>query len=186
MRTPTTVALFALLVLSSCRGNQARTDSRPAPAGQATYHNPDAELRLTYPTTWTKLEHGQQGTRALVAFLAPAYEKGDWQHLAFDVRKLSQDQPASIEEFKDAAIAEAKTVFPRFELISSKSTTLGGKEAFRIVYTAGTERGTARIMQVLALAGGNAYSATYTSRRQQGFQRSLPDVEQILASVQIE
>ena len=183
---PTALALIALTVLVSCRGERDSNDSNDAPSGQAVYHNPGARLRLTYPTSWTKLQYGEQGTKALVAFLSPTDEKGERQHLAFDVRKLTQDAPATAEQLNDAAIAEAKKVFPKFELISSERTTFGGREAYRSVYRAGTERGSGRIMQVLALHDGSAYSATYTARGDAGFDRSLARAEEIIGSAKIE
>ena len=183
---PTALALIAVLVLTSCRNSQNAKDSTADPSAQAVYHNPGAKLRLTYPTAWTKLQYGEQGTKALVVFLSPTDEKGERQHLAFDVRKLSQDQPTTPEQFNDTAIAEAKKVFPKFELISSEKTTLGGREAYRTVYQAGTERGSGRIMQVLALHDGTAYSATYTARSEAGFQRSLAPAQEIIGSVKIE
>ena len=182
-------ALIGLVLVTSCRGKQDETESpaTAAAAGQAVYENTGARLRLTHPTTWTKLQFGEQGTKALVAFLSPSDENGERQHLAFDVRKLTQDQQSmTAEKLKEAAIAEAKTVFPKFELITSEKTTLGGHEAYRTVYTAGTERNTGRIMQVLALADGNAYSATYTARSEAGFKRSLAQAEAIIGSAKIE
>ena len=189
VRALTTVALLALLTLPSCRGKQDEKESSAtaAAAGQAVYENTGARLNLTHPTTWTKLQFGEQGTKALVAFLSPPDDNGERQHLAFDVRKLTPDQQSTTaEKLKDATIAEAKAVFPKFELISSEKTTLGGHEAYRTVYTAGTERNTGRIMQVLALANGNAYSATYTARSEPGFKRSLAQAEAIIASAKIE
>jgi hypothetical protein len=180
----TAAALTALLLLASCRGNQDGAGSTADPAGQAVYHNPAANLRLTHPTSWTRLDYGQQGTKALVAFLSPPDDKGERQHLAFDVRKLAE--PASLESLKDAAIAEAKTVFPNFDLVFSDRTTLGGRDAYRTLYNAGTERGSARIMQILALHEGRAYSATYTARSAAGFTRSLPQAEAIIGSIKIE
>src|SRR5918995_198308 len=94
----TALALFALTVLASCRGNRDSNDPNDAPLGQAVYHNPGARLRLTYPTAWTKLQYGEQGTKALVAFLSPPDEKGERQHLAFDVRKLTPDQQSTTAE----------------------------------------------------------------------------------------
>jgi hypothetical protein len=186
MRIPTTAAaltaLTALLLLASCRGG--RDASAPATAQPLVYHNPAAPLHLTYPGTWTRLEFGERGTRALVAFLSPPDENRERQHLAFDVRRLSE--ATTIDQFNDAAIADAKQVFPRFELISSRKTTFGGHDAFRTIYTAGTERGAARIMQVLAIANGKACSAIYTARSQAAFDRSLPQVEQIIGSVKFE
>ena len=189
VRALTTVALLAVItLLPSCRGKQdEKAPTTAAAAGQAVYENTGAHLSLTYPTTWTKLQFGEQGTKALVAFLSPPDENGERQHLAFDVRKLSADQQSmTAEKLKDAAVAEAKTVFPKFELITSEKTTLGGHEAYRTVYTAGTERNTGRIMQVLALANGNAYSATYTARSEAGFKRSLAQAESIIGSAKIE
>jgi hypothetical protein len=189
VRALTTVALLAMLtLLPSCRGKQDEKESTATtPAGQAIYENAGAGLHLTYPTAWTRLQFGEQGTKALVAFLSPPDDNGERQHLAFDVHKLSPDQQsATAEKLKDAAIAEAKTVFPKFELISSEKTTLGGHEAYRTVYTAGTERNTGRIMQVLALANGNAYSATYTARSEAGFKRSIAQAEAIIGSARIE
>src|SRR5687768_6396552 len=186
MRVTTTALALLLLSVASCRNDQPGRETAPPSSATAVYHNPGARLRLTYPTSWTTLQYGEQGTKALVAFFSPPDEKGERQHLAFDVRKLSQDQPTTAEQFKDAAIAEAKKVFPKFELISSEKTTLGGQEAYRTVYQAGTERGSGRIMQVLALDDGTAFSATYTARSDAGFARSLARAEEIIGSVKIE
>jgi hypothetical protein len=182
--TTATLLLVSALSLSSCRNNQDGEDATPASPGRAVYHNPGANLRLTYPTSWTKLDYGQQGTKALVAFVSPPDENGERQHLAFDVRKLSEN--VSLEQMKDAAIAEAKGVFPKFELVSSSQTTFGGHPAYQTVYTASTEKGSARILQVMALNDGKACSATYTARSEAGFDRSLPQIEEIVRSVKIE
>lgn len=185
---PCLIVLMGLAAFVSCRGkndaSSAGDTAAPAGASSATYHNPAAGLRVTYPTTWTKLEHGERDTKALVAFLSPPSEKGERQHLSFDAQALSED--VTLEKLKDATIAEAKAVFPRFELISSEKTTFGGRDAWRTVYTAGTDRGTARIMQVLALSNGKAYSATYTARTEPGFARSLPQANQMIDSAKIE
>jgi hypothetical protein len=187
MRTSTTVALLLVTVLfiASCQSNQDGKDAAAAGTSEtAVYHNPGAPLRVTYPTSWTRLIYGQEGTKALVAFLSPPDAKGERQHLAFDVRKLSEN--VSLEQMKDAIIAEARTVFPKFELLSSSQTTLGGHPAYRTTYTAGTDNAAGRILQVLAIHDGKAYSAIYTTRSEAGFNRSLPQVEEMIRSVKTE
>lgn len=186
MRITTTASLFLLsvLFLVSCRSNQDSKEAAPESSETAIYHNPGAPLRVTYPTSWTRLIYGQEGTKALVAFLSPPDAKGERQHLAFDVRKLSEN--VSLDQMKDAIIAEAKTVFPKFELLSSSQTTLGGHPAYRSTYTAGTDNAAGRILQVLAIHDGKAYSAIYTTRSEAGFNRSLPQVEEMIRSVKTE
>jgi hypothetical protein len=136
-----------------------------------TYGNPDYNISIPYPSNWTPSEVNLEPYQ-VVRFVAPSVEE--------------QETPTSIVVFTPATLAVAvqpldspnitRGLFidqfldfvyespSQYRIIETSNTTLEDMKAEQIVmYEYLQDRSTSKVMRVIAVANGTAYSIKYTA-----------------------
>jgi len=136
-----------------------------------TYSNPDYNISIPYPSNWTPSEVNL-GPYQVVRFVAPSVEEHETPTsivvftpatLAVAIQPLDSSNMTRgqfIDQFLDFVYESTS----QYRIIETSNTTLGGMEAEQIVmYEYLQDRSTSKVMRVIAVANGTAYSIKYTA-----------------------
>lgn len=136
-----------------------------------TYSNPDYGISIPYPSDWTSSEVNL-GPYQVVRFVAPSVEEHETPTsivvftpatLAVAVQPLDSSNITKgqfINQFLDSAYESPS----QYRIIETSNTTLEDIEAEQIVmYEYLQDRSTSKVMRVIAVANGTAYSIKYAA-----------------------
>jgi hypothetical protein len=141
---------------------------------------PEYGLKIDYPMTWQIVNNKAfLHNNIVVGFGIPKENPTD---LSFDslcvyALDIPGNYSISLDEFIDLIIRELKETCPRFYLIESNPTTLGGVSAHQIAFT---ETGQKKL-GVYAIKRGRVYIISYGARSER-YLKNLSTVEQMIAS----
>jgi hypothetical protein len=126
---------FFLPLPSSPQSNSTNSTTAAASAANfLTYQNSTYGISVQHPSNWIKEEnHNSTSPGHIVKFSSP---QGTPPATVNIIGGNRLPLNMSLEEFSAASINNLRQSFPRFNLLESNSTTLGGFPAHRVVYTA--------------------------------------------------
>lgn len=108
---------------------------QPVPEKYWDYENHEHGFRISYPSTWTKLENLE---KAVVAFLRP--EKGLMKKPFYDNINISIIQLPSADSDLEHFVMEdidknLKGLIPQFNLLKNTNIEMAGYPAYELIYT---------------------------------------------------
>jgi len=126
------------------------------------YKNLVYGLQIGYPVNW---EMQEDFLGSIVMFLSPL--ENDLDIFQENVNIITEDLPdgnITVDEYVDVSLAQIEALVLDFNLLESKSLTLNGNPAYKIVYT-GSGDGGEQIewLQVLTIKDTTAYVITFTA-----------------------
>lgn len=130
----------------------------PATAGFAAYVSPEDGWRIEHPAGWA-----QTSLAGITVFASPG-NSPERPGASINVAVTSAGA-ATLTESVDTTLAVLPRIMTDFQLMESRTDTLGGAEAHRWSYTARQGEFTLRLTQVLALHDGKAFVVTFGSTR---------------------
>jgi eukaryotic-like serine/threonine-protein kinase len=147
-----------------------------------TYENPESGISILYPSNWEKLANLDN----FVTFTAPPeidtriYPAA----LGLKVQELSS-QNIPLEEITKVQMSDLKKSNPDLNVLESTSTTIAGKPAHKIVFSAiDNEEVERKAMQVWTVIGNKAVLITYKSEPDK-FSNYLPTIERMIESFKV-
>jgi serine/threonine-protein kinase len=148
------------------------------------YVLPEYGLKISYPTTWEKVNKTDLRPPLVIGFRRPRKNNSDpfLESVGIAIIDISSDLVTSplhiiLKEYVDGNISDLKHRFPDFVLAESAPTTIAGNEAHQLVYI---ERGT-KNLAIFTVKGNKVYNIVYRSRPEV-FLKYLSTVEQMIAS----
>jgi hypothetical protein len=174
---------FFLPTLSSSSSQSNSTNSTTAAASASnflTYQNSTYGISVQHPSNWIKEEnHNLTSAGRIVKFSSPQGASPTTLNI-IGGNRLSSNM--SLEQFSAASINNLRQSFPRFNLLESSSTTLGGFPAHRVVYTAEVAPGFGvKSMQVWTVKDARDFIITYVSLPS-AFSNNLPTIQHMIDS----
>lgn len=147
-----------------------------------TYENPESGISILYPSNWEKLANLDN----FVTFTAPPeidtriYPAA----LGLKVQELSS-QNIPLEEITKVQMSDLKKSNPDVNVLESTSTTIAGKPAHKIVFSAiDNEEVERKAMQVWTVIGNKAVLITYKAEPDK-FSNYLPTIERMIESFKV-
>lgn len=187
------VLITAVVVISN-GGNKSgsTTQSKQAQQSQESgqsstnYSSFDNQLSIQTPSGWQLKENSNPQTQA--TFFSPKEGNEDKfiENVNLHVSDLSAKPDVTLEETVAAWNKSSKNDYPdSYEVISEEQATLDGVDAIKIIAKARDNISTLKSMTVLVLKDGKSYILNY-SAEEKSFDKYLPDVEKLLASVKFD
>ncbi len=145
-----------------------------------TYQNSTYGISVQHPSNWIKEEnHNSTSPGHIVKFSSP---QGTPPATVNIIGGNRLPLNVSLEEFSAASINNLRQSFPRFNLLESSSTTLGGFPAHRVVYTAEVAPGFGvKFMQVWTIKDARDFIITDGSLPSD-FSNYLPTIQHMINS----
>ena len=150
-----------------------------------TYENPELGISIQYPSNWEKLVNLDN----FVTFTAPP--ETDTRiypaALGLKVQELSSSQNniPSLQEITKVQMSDLKKSNPDLKVLESTSTTIAGKPAHKIVFSATDNKEVERkAMQVWTVIGNKAVLITYKAEPDK-FASYLPTIERMIDSFKV-
>lgn len=159
---------------------------KPGSSAPSKYSGFDDKISIQAPSGWQLKESTDAGTQA--SFLAPKEGANDKfiENVNLHVSDLSAKPNVTLEEVANAWSQTGKTDYPdSYAVISQENTTLAGVNAIKIIAKARDKVSDLKSMTIIILKDGKAYIFNY-SAEEKSFDKFLPDVEKLLASVKLE
>lgn len=151
---------FFLPPSSSSQSNNTNSTTATASASNfLTYQNSSYGISVQHPSTWIGEEnHNATTPGRIVKFSSPqGTPPATFNIIGGNRSPLNM----SLEQFSAASINNLHQSFPRFNLLESNSTTLGGFPAHRVVYTAEVAPGSGvKFMQVWTIKDARDFIIT--------------------------
>jgi hypothetical protein len=172
---------FFLPLPSSPQSNSTNSTTAAASAANfLTYQNSTYGISVQHPSNWIKEEnHNSTSPGHIVKFSSPQ----GTPHATVNIiggNRLPLNM--SLEQFSAASINNLRQSFPRFNLLESSSTTLGGFPAHRVVYTAEVAPGFGvKFMQVWTIKDARDFIITDGSLPSD-FSNYLPTIQHMINS----
>ena len=147
-----------------------------------TYENPELGISILYPSNWEKLANLDN----FVTFTAPP--ETDTRiypaALGIKVQELSS-QNIPLQEITKVQMSDLKRSNPDLNVLESTSTTIAGKPAHKIVFSAIDNKEVERkAMQVWTVIGNKAFLITYKAEPDK-FSSYLPTIERMIDSFKV-
>jgi hypothetical protein len=105
------------------------------------YVLPEYGLKISYPTTWEKVNKTDLRPPLVIGFRRPRKNNSDpfLESVGIAIIDISSDLVTSplhiiLKEYVDGNISDLKHRFPDFVLAESAPTTIAGNEAHQLVY----------------------------------------------------
>ena len=148
-----------------------------------TYENPESGISIQYPSNWEKLANLDN----FVTFTAPP--ETDTRiypaALGLKVQELSSQNIPSLQEITKVQMSDLKRSNPDLNVLESTSTTIAGKPAHKIVFSAiDNEEVERKAMQVWTVIGNKAVLITYKADPDK-FSSYLPTIERMIDSFKV-
>ena len=172
---------FFLPLPSSPQSNSTNSTTTAASAANfLTYQNSTYGISVQHPSNWIKEEnHNSTSPGHIVKFSSP---QGTPPATVNIIGGNRLPLNMSLEEFSAASINNLRQSFPRFNLLESSSTTLGGFPAHRVVYTAEVAPGFGvKFMQVWTIKDARDFIITDGSLPSD-FSNYLPTIQHMINS----
>jgi hypothetical protein len=172
---------FFLPLPSSPQSNSTNSTTAAASAANfLTYQNSTYGISVQHPSNWIKEEnHNSTSPGHIVKFSSP---QGTPPATVNIIGGNRLPLNMSLEEFSAASINNLRQSFPRFNLLESSSTTLGGFPAHRVVYTAEVAPGFGvKFMQVWTIKDARDFIITDGSLPSD-FSNYLPTIQHMINS----
>jgi hypothetical protein len=172
---------FFLPLPSSPQSNSTNSTTAAASAANfLTYQNSTYGISVQHPSNWIKEEnHNSTSPGHIVKFSSP---QGTPPATVNIIGGNRLPLNMSLEEFSAASINNLRQSFPRFNLLESSSTTLGGFPAHRVVYTAEVAPGFGvKFMQVWTIKDARDFIITDVSLPSD-FSNYLPTIQHMINS----
>ena len=172
---------FFLPLPSSPQSNSTNSTTAAASAANfLTYQNSTYGISVQHPSNWIKEEnHNSTSPGHIVKFSSP---QGTPPATVNIIGGNRLPLNMSLEEFSAASINNLRQSFPRFNLLESNSTTLGGFPAHRVVYTAEVAPGFGvKFMQVWTIKDARDFIITDGSLPSD-FSNYLPTIQHMINS----
>jgi hypothetical protein len=172
---------FFLPTLSSSQANSTNSTTGAASASNfLTYKNSTYGISVQHPSNWIKEEnHNLTSPGRIVKFSSPQGTPPATLNI-IGGNRLPLNM--SLEQFSAASINNLRQSLPRFNLLESSSTTLGGFPAHRVVYTAEVAPGfVVKFMQVWTIKDARDFIITDVSLPSD-FSNYLPSIQHMIDS----
>jgi eukaryotic-like serine/threonine-protein kinase len=159
------------------------TQLRPEPF--LIYMNMARGIRMKYPSGWEKQEQsGQAGF--MVMFLSPLENPSDRFRENVNLIVEAIPGPFSLEQIVAGTVQSIMQQAPVTFLQEPTPTTIGGVPGYQVSYTGPlpAEGMGGKWMQIFFIKNGKAFTFTYTAEATK-FDRFLPTVQQIIASLEV-
>ena len=167
--------LIALLLLSSgCRKATLEDYKlfRSTPLG----------ISVEYPDYWEKTQDNKNG---IVAFVTPTegYADDYLDNVSVQRFVLDMEGETAYNDYVKGYVSNLESTLANYNLVSETETTLGGEEAYQIVYESSSDDGAdeLRVMQLFAQLGGRVYVVTFVAEFS-AYTYFLTNVEQMLST----
>lgn len=149
-RIVTLLMIFAvLLCLASCQ--------KASQEGFRLFRSTPLGFSVEYPDFWQKTVETSEG---IAAFITPAEGYSDQYTDNVTVRCFTPDM--EYNEYVTGYVSALPSTLSNYKLVSENDTTLGGEEAYQIVYESTDDQGNElRFMQIFALHNEKIYVVTY-------------------------
>jgi hypothetical protein len=172
---------FFLPSLSSSQSNSTNSTTAAASVSNfLTYQNSTYGISVQHPSNWIREEnHNATSPGRIVKFSSP---QGTPRATLNIIGGNRLPLNMSLEQFSAASINNLRQSFPRFNLLESSSTTLGGFPAHRAVYTAEVAPGFGvKFMQVWTIKDARDFIITEASLPSD-FSNYLPTIQHMIDS----
>jgi len=147
------------------------------------YMNLEHGIWMKYPSSWERIE--QPGAAGFaVVFLSPQEDPFDEFRENLNIFVEPLPQPMTLEQ---VVAASGDTVLQQFQATFLEKATkdqIGGRPAYRTVYTGSMMERALKWLQYYVVSGNRAYYVTYTSEPAK-YDLFLPMVQQMLGSLEI-
>jgi serine/threonine-protein kinase len=146
------------------------------------YENPELGISIQYPSNWEKLVNLDN----FVTFTAPPETDTHIYPaaLGLKVQELSS-QNIPLQEITKVQMSDLKRSNPDLNVLESTSTTIAGKPAHKIVFSAIDNKEVERkAMQVWTVIGNKAILITYKAEPDK-FSSYLPTIERMIDSFKV-
>lgn len=121
-------------------------------------------ISVEYPDYWEKTQDNKNG---IVAFVTPTEGYADDYLDNFSVQRFTLDMEGetAYSDYVKGYVANLESTLANYNLVSEEETTLGGEEAYKIVYesTSDDKKSELRFMQLFAEHEGQIYVATFVA-----------------------
>jgi hypothetical protein len=172
---------FFLPPLSSSQSNSTNSTTTIASSSNfLTYQNSTYGISVQHPSNWIMVEnHNTTAPDRIVKFSSPQGTPPATLNI-LGGNRLPLNM--SLEQFSAASINNLRQSLPRFNLLESSSTTLGGFPAHRVIYTAEVAPGFgAKFMQVWTINNARDFIITDASLPSD-FSTYLPTMQHMINS----
>ncbi len=117
---------------------------------------------VEYPNFWEKDANVKEG---IALFVTPAEGYSDGYNESLSVQRFVPDMEGenAFTDYVKGYVANLESTLKNYALVSESDTTLGGKDAYRIVYESSNDDNTnqLRFMQIFAEHKGHIYVVSY-------------------------
>ena len=147
-----------------------------------TYENPEIGISILYPSDWEKLANLDN----FVTFTAPPETDTRIYPAAIGIKgqELSS-QNIPLQEITKVQMSDLKKSNPDLEVLESTSTSIAGKPAHKIVFSAiDNEKVERKAMQVWTVIGNKAFLITYKAEPDK-YSSYLPTIERMIDSFKV-
>jgi serine/threonine-protein kinase len=140
--------------------------------------NSSSAYRMTYPDLWSKTVASSLG--AEIALVLPVSEGDLFQeNLNVVIRRVRPE--IALAEYSESAVEEIRAQIAAVKIVETGECFLGGRPAFRAVFTGRLGSLRMKWMQVWTLKDGQAYILTY-SAEEAHYARELASVQSVVDS----
>lgn len=137
---------------------------------------------VEYPDYWQKTQDNKKG---IVAFVTPTEGYADEYLDNFSIQcfPLDMEGETAYTDYVKGYVSNLETTLANYKLVSEEETTLGGEEAYKIVYESATDNKASqlRFMQLFAEHEGKMYVATFVAEFT-AYSYFVSHVEQMLST----
>lgn len=170
-------ALLAVMILLSASGCHKATLEdyklfRSSPLG----------FSIEYPDFW---EHSATVRDGIAVFVTPTEGYGDQYNESLSVQRFALDteEENAYNTYVRTYVSQLEGTLANFRLVTEQSTTLGGQDAYQIVYESisDDESSQLRFMQIFTEHEGQVYLVTYIAEFS-NYPYFLTYVEQMLGT----
>jgi hypothetical protein len=144
-----------------------------------TWESPAYGVKINYPSNWLKIEQGLKG-KTVVVFKSPKESPSDMIFESVGIGLHNAPPNLTLEQVVQVYINRHRQEYYDFNLIESVPTTLGRRQAHRIVSDAKGKR----FMGVVMVEKNKVYQIAYTSIPSK-YDSYLPIVQKMLDSFEI-
>ncbi|MBQ8893969.1 MAG: hypothetical protein IJ043_06120 [Clostridia bacterium] len=117
---------------------------------------------IEYPDFWSKSSSNSDG---IAVFMTPTEGYSDGYNETLSVQRfvLDMEGESAYNDYVKGYVADLETTLMNYKLVSETDTTLGGSEAYQIVYESTNEEKESemRFMQIFTQHGDHVYVVSY-------------------------
>ena len=159
----------------------------PQPSGVTfeSYQNSLHQLKINYPTNWSRQETPNATTGDVTVFLSPLGSPQDnfREQLSISVENFSS-RPMSLGEYSSESIQQIRN-YADANAPAPTMDTLANRRAMKVVYNRKDGNLDLQIMQIWMVRDNRAYVLTYAAQQEQ-YEQFLPTINNMIRSFQVE